>query len=194
MKSHHEAPGPFLEAVAVAPYAADDAMIVFHDVGSPHVAAGLDALRDLGWATRIFHEPPNGLTSTVSLSSTMLARYTQLSATAAPSTSRINTPTPSLVQLNRERLASLVEHIAARNSPLPIFGQLGGHRSRKFGCFPSSLTLALGTLTAVMVQGHCSFSDGSFATLATEISPLSPSQSPSCGRASAATFDDEARR
>src|SRR5215207_9104 len=50
----HEAPGPFLDAVAVAPYAADDAMIVFHDLASPHVAAGLDALRDLGWATRVF--------------------------------------------------------------------------------------------------------------------------------------------
>src|SRR5829696_3164094 len=50
----HEAPGPFLDAVAVAPCAADDAMIVFHDLASPHVAAGLDALRDLGWATRVF--------------------------------------------------------------------------------------------------------------------------------------------
>jgi len=50
----HEAPGPFLDAVGVAPYAADDAMIVFHDLASPHVAAGLDALRDLGWATRVF--------------------------------------------------------------------------------------------------------------------------------------------
>ena len=29
-------------------------MIVFHDLASPHVAAGLDALRDLGWATRVF--------------------------------------------------------------------------------------------------------------------------------------------
>jgi predicted O-methyltransferase YrrM len=50
----HEPPSPVLDAVKVASHAADDAMIVFHDLASPYVAAGLDALRDLGWSTLVY--------------------------------------------------------------------------------------------------------------------------------------------
>jgi predicted O-methyltransferase YrrM len=50
----HEPPGPVLDALSVTRYAADDAMMVFHDLASPFVAAGLDSLRELGWSTRVY--------------------------------------------------------------------------------------------------------------------------------------------
>jgi hypothetical protein len=47
-----------MDAIACEPLAAaDDAMIVFHDLTSPAVARGLDYLRDHkrgGWRTRVY--------------------------------------------------------------------------------------------------------------------------------------------
>ena len=37
------------------PYCADDAAIVFHDLISPDVAAGLDFMAEQGWNTQMFN-------------------------------------------------------------------------------------------------------------------------------------------
>lgn len=50
----HEADGPRLDAETVMQYAEDTAMVLFHDLASPDVAAGLDALRNAGWRTMIY--------------------------------------------------------------------------------------------------------------------------------------------
>ena len=50
----HEAPGPLNDAVTCERFAEADAMIVFHDLASPAVAAGLDYLRQRGWDTRVY--------------------------------------------------------------------------------------------------------------------------------------------
>lgn len=51
---NHEAPGPRDDAEACARCAEDDALILFHDLASPDVAAGLDYLRDAGWQTMVY--------------------------------------------------------------------------------------------------------------------------------------------
>jgi hypothetical protein len=50
----HEGDAPRRDAEAARLYAADTAMMLFHDLASPHVAAGLDAMRQAGWHTMIY--------------------------------------------------------------------------------------------------------------------------------------------
>lgn len=52
---NHDFPAPVSDAVAVERYCAADALILFHDLLSPHVAEGLWYLQYRGWNTRIFH-------------------------------------------------------------------------------------------------------------------------------------------
>lgn len=51
----HEGAAPLNDAITCAALASDDAMILFHDLASPDVAAGLDHLREQGWQTKIYH-------------------------------------------------------------------------------------------------------------------------------------------
>jgi len=51
---NHEAPGPLEDAIACAQYAAPDALIVFHDLASPEVSAGLDYFKQQGWQTLVY--------------------------------------------------------------------------------------------------------------------------------------------
>ena len=50
----HGGEAPRKDALAVAEFAADDAMIVFHDLMSPDVADGMRALREQGWRVRLY--------------------------------------------------------------------------------------------------------------------------------------------
>ena len=50
----HEGDAPRLDAEAAMRSAADTAMVLFHDLASPHVAAGLNAMRNAGWRTMIY--------------------------------------------------------------------------------------------------------------------------------------------
>ncbi|MEO1145450.1 MAG: glycosyltransferase [Cyanobacteria bacterium J06638_22] len=50
----HETVGPLLDAIACEPLAATDALVVFHDLASPHVAEGLEYFRRKGWNTQIY--------------------------------------------------------------------------------------------------------------------------------------------
>ena len=50
----HDGDAPRRDAVVAQQYAADTAMVLFHDLSSPYVAAGLDALRDAGWRTMVY--------------------------------------------------------------------------------------------------------------------------------------------
>ena len=50
----HEGDAPRLDAEAVMRNAADTAMVLFHDLASPAVAAGLNAMRNAGWRTMIY--------------------------------------------------------------------------------------------------------------------------------------------
>ncbi len=50
----HEGDAPLRDAQACAEFAADDALILLHDLAAPAVARGLDHLRDRGWQTRIY--------------------------------------------------------------------------------------------------------------------------------------------
>ena len=52
---NHDGPAPVEDAKGVLPYCADDAVIVFHDLISPDVTAGLDFMAEQGWHTRIFN-------------------------------------------------------------------------------------------------------------------------------------------
>lgn len=49
-----EGPAPLRDAQVCAQFAADDAMIILHDLASPHVAQGLDYLREQGWQTLVY--------------------------------------------------------------------------------------------------------------------------------------------
>ncbi|MEI2418643.1 class I SAM-dependent methyltransferase, partial [Arthrospira platensis SPKY2] len=51
---NHEAPGPFLDAQICEQVAADDALILFHDLVSPDVFAGWNYFRDRGWNVAIY--------------------------------------------------------------------------------------------------------------------------------------------
>jgi glycosyltransferase involved in cell wall biosynthesis/predicted O-methyltransferase YrrM len=50
----HEGEAPRLDAQAAMRHAAPDAIVLFHDLASPFVAAGLDAMRNAGWSTMIY--------------------------------------------------------------------------------------------------------------------------------------------
>lgn len=50
----HEGDAPRLDAEAAMRHAAETAMVLLHDLASPYVAAGLDALRDAGWRTMVY--------------------------------------------------------------------------------------------------------------------------------------------
>jgi len=51
---NHDAPHPLNDAKSCAQHAADDALILFHDLAAPDVCQGLDYLRDNGWNTVIY--------------------------------------------------------------------------------------------------------------------------------------------
>jgi predicted O-methyltransferase YrrM len=51
---NHDGQAPLLDAQVCEPLMEPDAAIVFHDLVSPDVAAGLAYLRDRGWQTRIY--------------------------------------------------------------------------------------------------------------------------------------------
>jgi predicted O-methyltransferase YrrM len=50
----HEGDAPRLDAEIVMRYAPADAMVLFHDLASPYVSAGLDAMRNAGWQTMVY--------------------------------------------------------------------------------------------------------------------------------------------
>jgi glycosyltransferase involved in cell wall biosynthesis len=50
----HEGDAPRLDAEAAMRHAAETAMVLFHDLASPYVAAGLDAMRNCGWRTMVY--------------------------------------------------------------------------------------------------------------------------------------------
>jgi hypothetical protein len=52
---YHEGDAPRDDARAVLPLMADDALVVFHDLISPHVAAGLAVFADAGWTTGLYN-------------------------------------------------------------------------------------------------------------------------------------------
>ena len=51
---NHEAPGPLNDAIACEKIAEEEALILFHNLASPHVAQGLDYLKQKGWNTMIY--------------------------------------------------------------------------------------------------------------------------------------------
>ncbi len=51
----HEGDAPRADAEVVAPLLAPTAMVVFHDLVSPYVAAGLAAFQERGWRTAVFN-------------------------------------------------------------------------------------------------------------------------------------------
>jgi hypothetical protein len=50
----HEGDAPRRDAVAVQSCCAETAVVMFHDLNSPFVAAGLDAMAEAGWSTGIY--------------------------------------------------------------------------------------------------------------------------------------------
>jgi len=50
----HEASGPVRDALACLPYATDDCAFVFHDLASPHVAAGVRLLAERGFHVVVY--------------------------------------------------------------------------------------------------------------------------------------------
>jgi hypothetical protein len=52
---NHNRPGPLLDAKVVHQFIAADALVLFHDLTSPHVSEGLDFLKSNGWHTAIYH-------------------------------------------------------------------------------------------------------------------------------------------
>jgi predicted O-methyltransferase YrrM len=51
----HDGEAPRLDVEAVMPHCAETACIMFHDVVSPHVAAGLRAAANAGWQVRVYN-------------------------------------------------------------------------------------------------------------------------------------------
>lgn len=51
---NHDSPDPLQDAQVAERYAAEDALILFHNLASPDVAEGLNYLRDRGWNTMIY--------------------------------------------------------------------------------------------------------------------------------------------
>ena len=52
---NHDGDAPRDDARAVLPHMATDAMVVFHDLTSPHVEAGLNVFREAGWNVCLVH-------------------------------------------------------------------------------------------------------------------------------------------
>jgi len=52
---NHDGEAPADDARAVIGYCADDAVVVFHDMTSPHVAAGLEVFRQAGWNVCLYN-------------------------------------------------------------------------------------------------------------------------------------------
>jgi len=52
---NHDGDGPENDARAIIPYLADDACVVFHDLTSPHVAAGLKVCVDAGFHAQLWN-------------------------------------------------------------------------------------------------------------------------------------------
>jgi predicted O-methyltransferase YrrM len=50
----HEGDRPLRDAKVCARYAAENALVLFHDLVSPAVARGLDWLREAGWKTQVY--------------------------------------------------------------------------------------------------------------------------------------------
>ena len=50
----HEGDAPCLDAEVAMRYAAETAIVLFHDLVSPYVAAGLGAMRNAGWRTMVY--------------------------------------------------------------------------------------------------------------------------------------------
>lgn len=51
---NHSEPYPLNDAKSAHLLAAEDALVLFHDLASPQVGAGLDYLRDAGWHTMVY--------------------------------------------------------------------------------------------------------------------------------------------
>ncbi|MCF4969118.1 class I SAM-dependent methyltransferase [Nostoc sp. CMAA1605] len=51
---HHETPAPLNDAMICEQFAEPDALILFHDLASPDVGAGLDYLKAKGWNTMVY--------------------------------------------------------------------------------------------------------------------------------------------
>jgi hypothetical protein len=51
----HNRPAPKLDAEVVCQFAQDTAMVLFHDLTSPHVSEGLDYFKAQGWQTAIYN-------------------------------------------------------------------------------------------------------------------------------------------
>ena len=49
----HDGDAPMKDAKAVLPFMAEDACVVFHDLTSPHVAAGLEVFQKAGWVIQV---------------------------------------------------------------------------------------------------------------------------------------------
>ncbi|MGJ3649174.1 TylF/MycF/NovP-related O-methyltransferase [Sphingomonas sp. GlSt437] len=52
---YHEGPSPMNDAKAAAQFMAADSCVMFHDLTSPYVAAGLAMLANAGWSTGIYN-------------------------------------------------------------------------------------------------------------------------------------------
>jgi hypothetical protein len=52
---YHEGEAPANDARAVLPLMADDALVMFHDLVSPHVAAGLAVFAEAGWSVGLYN-------------------------------------------------------------------------------------------------------------------------------------------
>jgi hypothetical protein len=52
---HHEGDAPRDDARAVLPQMAEDALVMFHDLVSPHVAAGLAVFAEAGWKVGLYN-------------------------------------------------------------------------------------------------------------------------------------------
>jgi predicted O-methyltransferase YrrM/SAM-dependent methyltransferase len=52
---NHDGDAPARDAEAVLPHLAPDALVIFHDLTSPHVAAGLDVFHKAGFEIRLFN-------------------------------------------------------------------------------------------------------------------------------------------
>ncbi len=51
----HEGDAPLKDAMVCEEFAASDAVMIFHDVVSPHVAAGVRYLYERGWQIKLYH-------------------------------------------------------------------------------------------------------------------------------------------
>lgn len=52
---NHDGDAPLEDTIASLPFAADDCLMLFHDLASPHVSKALDHLKAQGWNTMIYH-------------------------------------------------------------------------------------------------------------------------------------------